>query len=192
MFIEKGMSHGDKVTLHDKGDEAPGVLPADLQFIIQEKDHPVFKRKGADLLIEKELSLAESLCGYSFGITHLDGRVLHLSSSPGEVTPPNTLKCIEGEGMPVRGNAFETGRLFVLFKVTFPGSGELSEEAVVALESVLPARSMLEESEDAEVVSASVVDARSFGKISASDRSAVDSDSDEGMGGGRSVQCAQQ
>jgi DnaJ family protein A protein 2 len=40
----------------------------------------VFKRKGSDLIMEKTLSLAESLCGFCFTITHLDQRVLKVRS----------------------------------------------------------------------------------------------------------------
>lgn len=40
----------------------------------------MFKRKGSDLIMEKTLSLAESLCGFCFTITHLDQRVLKVRS----------------------------------------------------------------------------------------------------------------
>lgn len=53
----------------------------------------MFKRKGSDLIMEKTLSLAESLCGFCFTITHLDQRVLKvrspfsLSGKRGEIFP---------------------------------------------------------------------------------------------------------
>jgi len=36
--------------------------------------HQLFKRKGADLLIEKEISLLEALTGVDFVLKHLDGK----------------------------------------------------------------------------------------------------------------------
>lgn len=45
----------------------------------------MFRRKGADLVIEKNLTLVESLCGFDFSITHMDKRTLRVRSSPGQV-----------------------------------------------------------------------------------------------------------
>lgn len=49
------------------------------------QEHPVFRRKGADLVIEKNLTLVESLCGFDFSITHMDNRSLRVKSNPGQV-----------------------------------------------------------------------------------------------------------
>lgn len=49
------------------------------------QEHPVFRRKGADLVIEKNLTLVESLCGFDFSITHMDKRSLRVKSNPGQV-----------------------------------------------------------------------------------------------------------
>lgn len=57
-------------------------------FVLQQKEHPKFKRKGDDLFVEHNLSLTEALCGFQFIITHLDGRQLLIKSQPGEVIKP--------------------------------------------------------------------------------------------------------
>ena len=57
-------------------------------FVIQQKEHPKFKRKGDDLFVEHTLSLTEALCGFQFVLTHLDARQLLIKSSPGEVVKP--------------------------------------------------------------------------------------------------------
>lgn len=59
-------------------------------FVIQQKEHPKFKRKGDDLFVEHTLSLTEALCGFQFVLTHLDKRQLLIKSSPGEVVKPGT------------------------------------------------------------------------------------------------------
>lgn len=46
----------------------------------------MFRRKGADLVIEKNLTLVESLCGFDFSITHMDKRILRVKSNPGQVS----------------------------------------------------------------------------------------------------------
>jgi len=49
------------------------MLAGDLIVIIEEKEHSLFKRKNADLIIIKKITLKEALTGYNFIITHLDG-----------------------------------------------------------------------------------------------------------------------
>ena len=56
--------------------------------VIQETEHPRFKRRGPDLVAEHELTLLEALCGFSFILKHLDGRQLLLKSDPGSVIKP--------------------------------------------------------------------------------------------------------
>jgi len=69
----------------------PDTVTGDIVFVLQQKEHPKFKRKGDDLFVEHTLSLAEALCGFQFILTHLDGRQLLIKSQPGEVVKPG--KC---------------------------------------------------------------------------------------------------
>jgi DnaJ family protein A protein 2 len=137
VVVEKGMKHGQKIKFSDEADELPGTLPGDVVFVIQEKEHEHFKRKGADLVYSVDLKLSEALCGFTRTITHLDGRVLAIESKPGEVIKPEAVKGIQGEGMPYHGNPFTKGRLFIHFRVEFPTS--LPVAAVNSIRSVLPA-----------------------------------------------------
>ena len=82
-----------------------------------------FKRKGNDLHIDREITLKQCLVGFSMGVTHLDGRVVHLSVPSGNVTKPGTVMRIPKEGIP-RGQGF----LHVTFSVKFPNK---LDEAVV-------------------------------------------------------------
>ena len=65
VHIEKGMRHNEKITFRGMADEIPGMEPGDVHFIIQEKDHNLFKRKGADLLVTKDISLNQALTGFA-------------------------------------------------------------------------------------------------------------------------------
>jgi len=131
--IDKGMKNKQKITFTGESDEAPDTIPGDIIFEIQEKEHDIFKRKGADLLITKTISLIEALNGFNFPIKHLDNRIIKinndssfLSSNP--ITDKNffniikndDLKIIEHKGMPHHRNPFVKGRLFILFKIEFP------------------------------------------------------------------------
>ena len=65
VHVEKGAHNGQKVTFKGMADEVPGREPGDVNFVIQEKEHDLFKRKGADLLIMQDISLNQALTGFS-------------------------------------------------------------------------------------------------------------------------------
>ena len=57
---------------------------------------------------------------------------------------PGDLKSIQSEGMPIRGNPFNKGKLFVKFTITFPKNGQMSRDQIQALENILPKRPTVE------------------------------------------------
>jgi DnaJ family protein A protein 2 len=70
VHIEKGMQHNQKITFSGMADELPGMEAGDVNFIVQEKEHELFKRKGADLLVTKDISLNQALCGFTVRLCH--------------------------------------------------------------------------------------------------------------------------
>jgi len=64
VHIDKGMKNNEKVVFREMADEHHNMETGDVQFIVQEKEHDLFTRKGADLLLVKELSLNQALCGF--------------------------------------------------------------------------------------------------------------------------------
>lgn len=199
VHVEKGMKHNEKVTFREMGDETPNMETGDVNFIIQEKEHNLFKRKGADLLLVKELSLNQALCGFKFLVKQLDGRQLCIESKPGEIIKPETdgqnpfVKVVPDEGMPSRGNPFVKGNLYVLFRVKFPEDGELSDDCIKTLRKVLPDPDMDIEVDENEVdvVDLKHANVKDFGRGGASHTNDSAYDSDDEEGGGRPVQCQQ-
>ena len=189
--IDKGMKNGQKIKFADEADEMPGTVPGDVVFIVQEKEHDVFKRKGADLLCQINLSLTECLCGFTKTITHLDGRVLVVTVEAGGITKPDQVKVIQSEGMPYHGNPFTKGKLFILFKVAFPEKLPLA--TIKTLQSVLPAAAAPVLTGEEEPCNMTNVDVSQFGESSngSSHMSATDEDEEGGRGGrgGQQVQC---
>jgi DnaJ family protein A protein 2 len=104
--FDKGMKHNQKVVFAGEADEAPGQVPGDVVFVVQQKEHAKFTRKGDDLLIEQKILLVEALCGTTFIVEHLDGRKLVVKSTPGECIRPGDVKTIDDEGMPMYKNPF--------------------------------------------------------------------------------------
>lgn len=68
----------------------PDTITGDIVFVLQQKEHPKFKRKSDDLYVEHNLNLREALCGFQFVLTHLDGRQLLIKSDPGKVFKPGS------------------------------------------------------------------------------------------------------
>lgn len=60
-------------------------MAGDLHVRFRVKEHPVFKRKGADLYIDKKITLLEALSGFNFTIKQLDGKNLVVSTIPGDI-----------------------------------------------------------------------------------------------------------
>lgn len=200
VHVEKGMMHSDKISFRNMADEVPKMEAGDVNFIIQEKDHDLFKRKGADLLAVKEVSLNQALCGFTWKITHLDGRVLVIKSRPGEIIKPemNTkdampfVKVLPDEGMPSKGNPFVRGNLYIMFRVKFPEDNELPANIIQQLKKLLPEPDEPEEYDPMEVeeVHLNHADLKSFGKGGAHNTSSEAHDSDD-EDGARPVQCQQ-
>jgi len=138
VYIDKGMHNKHKITFSGEGDQMPGIIPGDIVLSINEKEHPIFKRSGDDLIMNKELTLCEALCGFEFQLIHLDKRIIHIHSLPNRVIEPNDTMCVEGEGMPYWRDPFTKGRLVITFSVKFPASLEITPSIAKTLRTVLP------------------------------------------------------
>ncbi|CAI9101300.1 OLC1v1038593C1 [Oldenlandia corymbosa var. corymbosa] len=140
VHVEKGMKHGQKIVFPGAADEAPDTVTGDIVFVLQQREHPKFKRKFDDLYIEHNLTLKEALCGFKFVLTHLDGRKLLVKTDPGQVVKPGQYKAINDEGMPHYQRPFMKGKLVIHFNVEFPESGALSSEQRQSLKTIFPAK----------------------------------------------------
>jgi len=187
--VDKGMADSQKITFSGEGDQEPGMEPGDIIIVLDEKEHPTFKRAhGTDLVMTMNISLSDALCGFRKTITTLDDRTLVIQTVPGEVIKTGDLKCVYGEGMPTYKNPFEKGKLIVQFKVDFPDS--LPPETAEMLAKILPEREEAMLPEDYEEVDLNVYDPDSERRQHSH---AGYDDDDEGHGGhGPGVSCATQ
>jgi len=88
VHIQKGSPDSHKVVFREMADEHPDADTGDVVFVIKQQEHAEFKRRGADLFIERTISLVEALCGFEIEITHLDGRKLIVKTAPGDIVKP--------------------------------------------------------------------------------------------------------
>jgi DnaJ family protein A protein 2 len=116
--IQPGHSHDAHIVFPgEAGTESPDVPPGDLIFILEQQQHPTFRRVRDALIMEKTIPLYEALCGTSFQVPTLDGRTLDVYSD-GVITP-GSWACVRGEGMPVLGRSTK-GDLYIHFTLDFP------------------------------------------------------------------------
>ena len=124
--IPKGIEDNTAIKFPGAGNVNPGTYAGDLIVILNvENNENGFRRNGKDLIYEKDVLLAEALCGSSFQLKHLDDRILHISFT--SVTPKES-KIIKGEGL--------TGNLIINFNIIFPT--ELNKEKRKELRKLLP------------------------------------------------------
>lgn len=116
--IRPGWKKGTTVTFDKEGDEAPGVVPQDIQFVVAEKEHARFTREGDNLIHVVRLPLADALCGSTLTLATLDGRTLSIPIS--EVVSPGYIKNIAYEGMPISKEQGKRGDLILRFNIVFP------------------------------------------------------------------------
>ncbi|KAK3440087.1 hypothetical protein EUGRSUZ_B00399 [Eucalyptus grandis] len=116
--IRPGWKKGTKITFPEKGNQEPGVIPADLIFVVDEKPHAVYKRDGNDLVVDQEITLLEALTGKNLELTTLDGRNLVIPLN--EIIKPGLEKVVPNEGMPISREHGRKGNLRIKFDVKYP------------------------------------------------------------------------
>lgn len=186
VHVDKGMTDGQKIIFNGEGDQEPELEAGDIIIVLDEREHPIFKRSGNDLILRMEIQLVEALCGFQKVIRTLDDRDLVITALPGEIVKHGDVKCILNEGMPQYKNPFEKGRLIVQFWVQFPKT--LPPEVIPALENALPPRTECMIPDHAEEVILVDFDPEQEAR-KRHHRNAYDED-DEMHGPGQRVQCA--
>ena len=131
--VRRGWKKGTKITFENEGDEAPGVVPADIVFVIGEKPHPRFTREDNDLVHTARITLLQALTEFTLELNTLDGRTLSIPCN--EVIRPNSHKVVRGEGMPLPKNPSQRGNLIVKFDIAFPS--HISEDKRALLRRAL-------------------------------------------------------
>lgn len=117
--IKPGWKAGTKITFERHGDQKPGIVPADIIFVIGDKPHQYFKRDADNnLLYTTKVSLCDALVGCMLQIPTIDGRVLSVQLN--EVIQPGTQKRIPNEGLPLPKCPGKRGDMIVTFDVEIP------------------------------------------------------------------------
>lgn len=113
--VPRGVDEGEMIRVAGAGHCRHGVC-GDVCVTVALKPHEVYQRDGLNLIYTHNISLTDSLCGFSFDIEHF-GKTYTICNDVGNVIPSNHRKVIPEKGMHREGHS---GNLIVHFKVMYP------------------------------------------------------------------------
>lgn len=132
IMIPKGIDDGEIITLKDKGNSHDNDNKGDIKIYIKVENNTMFERSGVDLLTNKTISLKEALCGFTFDLKYINGKIYTLNNNSGNIIVPNYKKVIPNMGLTRDGH---TGNLIITFTIEFPA--QLTEEKMKLLKDIL-------------------------------------------------------
>lgn len=116
--IPAGVEAGMQLTLHGEGHAAKNNgVNGDLLVVIEEQEHPNFKREGNNLFYTKIISIPEAILGGDVEIPGIDG-TYKIKVEPG--TQSGTVVRLKGRGLPTVNGYGGTGDLYVKLVVWIP------------------------------------------------------------------------
>ena len=130
--IYKGIDSNEIIIVEGKGNINEHGIQGDIKIFIKIDNHKVMDRHGLNLVVNKDITLKDSLVGFKFDVTHLNGKTYTINNTNGKVINPGYKSVIENMGM-VRGD--QVGKLIVVFHVNFPKN--LSDEQRKKLRDIL-------------------------------------------------------
>ena len=127
--IPAGVEAGMQLTIAGEGHAAKNNgINGDLLVVIEEQEHPDFKREGNNLYYTKIISLPEAILGAEVEIPCLDGpRRIKIDAG----TQSGTVTRINGKGLPTVNGYGGTGDLYVKIAVWIPKKLDKEDKAVI-------------------------------------------------------------
>ena len=129
--VYEGIDHNEIIIIKNKGNSINN-LKGDIKVVIHIKNDTVFKRNGLDLIIQKNISLKEALCGITFELKHLNTKVYNVTNEQGNIITPNYKKYIDNMGFNREGKC---GCLIIEFNILFPD--KITKPTIEKLQAIL-------------------------------------------------------
>jgi DnaJ family protein A protein 2 len=130
--VFKGVDHNEIIILREQGNSINDTCKGDVKVFININNDSQFMRRGLDLIMNKEISLKEALCGFSFEIKYINGKIYTIHNQPGNIIPTNYEKIIPNMGL-TRDD--HVGNLIIIFNTKFPET--LSQDKIDMLRNIL-------------------------------------------------------
>jgi len=130
--IPKGINNNEIILLTDKGNVLNDNCKGDIKIFVKVENNTEFVRNGLDLLINKNITLKDALCGVLFQLQFINGKEYTIHNNSGIIIHPFYKKLIPNMGL-TREN--QTGNLIITFIVNFPES--ISLDKIELLKGIL-------------------------------------------------------
>jgi curved DNA-binding protein len=118
--VPAGTLPGKRLRIAEKGGSSPsGGPPGDLYVKLKEVEHPVFKRDGTDIFVDRHIRYTESALGTKVTVPTLDGKTMSLKVPPG--TNSLTKMRLKNYGLP-HANSKGRGDQYVRIIVDIPAN----------------------------------------------------------------------
>ena len=115
--IPAGIDHGQTISMRGEGHIGQNGGPAgDVYITVSVKPHPLFKRRGQDVMIEMPVTFVQATLGAELIVPTIDGKI---SYNMPEGTQPDTIFRLKGKGIP-NVNGRGRGDQFVKVKIEIP------------------------------------------------------------------------
>ena len=115
--IMKGVDNNEIIILENQGNVVNDNCKGDIKIFIKIENDTEFQRKGLDLIVQKKISLKEALCGFSFELKYINGKLYTINNNSGNIIPHEYHKIIPNMGL---SRDSHTGNLIIIFHVEFP------------------------------------------------------------------------
>ncbi len=127
--VPAGTLPGKRLRIAEKGRPSPtGGPPGDLYVKLKEIEHPVFKREGTDLFVDRHIRYTESALGTKVTVPTLDGKTMSLKVPPG--TNSLTKMRLKNYGLP-HANGKGRGDQYVRIIVDIPAHLNKKQKALL-------------------------------------------------------------
>lgn len=113
--IPAGIDNGEMIRLARQGEAMKAGVAGDLYVKMHVKPHAVFRREGANLVMDLPVKLTDSLLGTTVSVETLEGKMLEVKIPP--MKRAEELLRVRGKGVPLEGIR---GDLIIRLEVALP------------------------------------------------------------------------
>tara|TARA_Y100000741_G_scaffold329266_1_gene283063 strand:+ start:2459 stop:3178 length:720 start_codon:yes stop_codon:yes gene_type:complete len=130
IHICSGIDTNEIIIINNKGNIIENTQ-GDIKVKIIVHNNSIFKREGLNLILNKEITLKESLCGFEFNFTHINNEIYYIKNY-NNIIYPAYQKILPQLGLK-RDKIY--GQLILKFTIIFPT--QLSEKHKHILNTIL-------------------------------------------------------
>jgi DnaJ-class molecular chaperone len=129
--IPKGIDEGEMIILREKGNIAREDCVGDIKIFVKIENNTEFKRSGLDLIYEKIITVKEALCGFTFELKYITGKIYTINNQSGNIISHGYRKIIPNMGF---SRDQHCGNLIIVFNIKFPD--KLTEDTMEQLRKI--------------------------------------------------------